>query len=121
MRDFQRGRVTGRKGAAHLRSSRRAFHPQVANLLVATLSGFFSILIEILDHALKDEQIGTTLTSQLDAITVVPLDRAAKHFAILEHDGHGSMGLHLLDPVKIFRVSGLGWRGFLARNRTIVG
>src|SRR6266849_2620354 len=121
MRDFQRGRVAGRKGAAHVWSSGRAFDSQVANLLVATLSGFFSILIEILDHALEDEKIGAALACQLNAIAVVPLNRATKHFAILENDGHGGMGLHLLDPVKIFRVSDLGWGGLLARNRAIVG
>src|SRR6266403_3256515 len=83
MRDFQRGRVAGRQGAAHVWSSRRAFDSKVANLLVATLSGFFTIFVEILDDALEDEQIGTALAGQLDAIAVIPFDRAAKHFAIL--------------------------------------
>ena len=84
------------------------------DLLVATLSGFFAIFVDVLDDALEDEQIGAALAGELDAIAVVPLDGAAKNFAIVEHDGHGGMGLHLLDPVEILRVRGLRRSRFLA-------
>src|SRR5216684_5493286 len=89
-------------------------------LLVAALGRFFTILMDVLNHALKDEQVGTALACELDAIAVIPLDRTAKDFATVQDDRHGSVGLHLLDPVEVLSVSGLRWRGFFAEDRTVV-
>src|SRR5260370_2724133 len=64
----------------------------------------------------------TTLfrSGQLDAIAVVPFDRAAQDFAVVQYDGHRRVGLHLLDPIKILRV-GYFWRcGLLAGCGTVV-
>src|SRR6266581_1798574 len=120
VRDFQRERVAGRKGTAHLRSSRRAFSIRIERLLLAVLGGTFSLLVNVLDHALEDKQVGATLARELDAITVVPFDGAAEHLAILANDGHWRVRLHLLDPVEILRVSRLRWRGLLAGDRAVV-
>src|ERR1700720_3445107 len=120
MRNIQRGRVAGRKGAAHLRSNGRAFALQVESLLFATLGRFFSVLVDVFDHALEDEQIGAALAGELDAIAVVPFDGAAKYFTILKNDSHRRMQLHLLNPVEILRVGRFRWRGLLVRDRTVV-
>src|SRR6266851_2304137 len=89
-------------------------------LLFAALSGFFPVLVKILDHALEDEQVGVALARELNAITVIPLDGAAKDLAILQNDGHRSVGLHLFDPVKIFGMGHFRWSRFFVRNWAIV-
>jgi hypothetical protein len=61
MRDSNRGRITGSKGAAHLRSSRRTYTPKVTSLLFAAVRGLFAILVNVFDDALEDEQIGASL------------------------------------------------------------
>src|SRR5260370_8355645 len=81
---------------------------------------FFSILVDVLDHALEDEQVGAALAGELDAIAVVPFDSAAKYFTILENDGHRRMGLHLLDPVEVLGVGRFRWGGLLFGDRTVV-
>jgi len=91
MRNFQRGWIAGRKGPAHLRSQVRTFSAQIENLLVAALGRFFAILVDVLNHALKDEQVGTALACELDAIAVIPLDRTAKDFTTVQDNGHRGM------------------------------
>src|SRR6266571_4918189 len=89
-------------------------------LLFTALSGFFSVLVKVLDHALENEQVGVALARELDAITVIPLDRAAKDLAILENNSHWGVGLHLFDPVKVFSVGHFRWSWLFVRNWAVV-
>jgi len=89
-------------------------------LLVPAGCGFFSIFVNILDDALENEQVGAALTRELDAIAVVPLDRAAKRLAIIENHDHRGMALHLLDPVEVLGVGRLRGRRLLAGSGPIV-
>jgi len=84
------------------------------------LRGFFSILVDVFDHAFENQQIGAAFAGELDAIAVVPLDGAAEDFAIIEDHGHGRVGLHLLDPVEVLRMSELGRRRLFAGNGAVV-
>src|SRR5260370_4031472 len=80
------------------------------DLLVAALCRFFSIFVDVLNHALKDEQVRATMAGELGAIAVIPFDCAAKDFSTIEKDRHPRMGLHLLDPIEVLRGGRLPWR-----------
>src|SRR5450432_302295 len=84
-------------------------------LLVAAVGGFFAVFVDVFDYALEDEQVGSALAGELDAIAVVPFDRAAQGFAVIENDRHLRAGLHLLDPIKILSVRQL------RRSRLLAG
>src|SRR5260370_2095477 len=71
------------------------------DLLVAALCRFFSIFVDVLNHALKDEQVRATMAGELDAIAVIPFDWAAKDFSTIDNDRHRRMGMHLLDPKEV--------------------
>ena len=73
--------------------------------------------MDVFDDALENEQIGAALARELDAIAVVPFDRAVKHFAIVQGHGHRRVALHLLDPIEVLGVGRLRGRGFLAGAR----
>lgn len=42
----------------------------------------FAVLKQILDAVLIDEKVRTAVTSEFDAIAVIPFDGAVEHFAI---------------------------------------
>src|SRR5690242_8920549 len=65
---------------------------------------------------LINHQIRATVASELDAVAVVPLDDAAKNFAVVENDSDRRASLHLLYVVKILCVSLFRRGGFLARR-----
>ena len=94
---------------------RPAQRPLLAD--VPALGGFFAVLVDVLDDLLVNQQVGASEARELDAIAVVPLDRAVQLFAIGEHDGHRRARLHLLHPIEIFGVGLLGRRGLLVRLR----
>jgi hypothetical protein len=48
----------------------------------SAVSGFFSVLKQVLNAVLIDEKVGAAVTSELDAIAVVPLDGPMEHFAV---------------------------------------
>src|ERR1700730_2908277 len=89
-------------------------------LLLAAVGGFFAVFVDVFDHALENQQVRAALACNLDAIAIVPLDRAAEHLAVVENHSHGCAGLHLLDPVKILSVSQLRWSRLLAWRGSIV-
>jgi hypothetical protein len=43
----------------------------------STLSGVLAFLIEILDAVFVNEQVGASITRELDTVAVVPFDAAA--------------------------------------------
>src|ERR1700693_5781879 len=57
---------------------------------------FFAGLEHVLDGGFVDQEVGLAGTVDLDAALVVPLDDACHGIAVLEHDDHGRLGLHLL-------------------------
>src|SRR5260370_40398847 len=93
---------------------------QLESLLVAALGGFLAVFMQVFDDALENEQVGAAVASELDTITVVPLDRGAKHLFVFKHDSHGGMGLHLLDQVKVLGSGDLPWRGLLVYDGAVV-
>src|SRR3954451_12013066 len=78
----------------------------------------FVFLIHVLDRRFVNEKVGPGVAGQLNAILVVPLDDAVDLFAIVQHDDHGSLGLHLLLIIEIFCVGLFGWWSFLAAGTT---
>jgi len=93
----------------------------VKNLLVAALRGFVSVFVNVLYDALENQQVGTPLARELDAIAVIPFDGATKDFSILKDNGHRRVGLHLLDPIKILCMGHFRWRGLFVWHWAIVG
>ena len=61
-----------------VREGRARARPYVVTriLLFAAVGGLFAIFVDILDYALEDEEVGGALAGELDAIAVIPFDRA---------------------------------------------
>lgn len=76
------------------------------------LPAVFALFVHVLDRRFVDQQIGLAISGDFEAALVVPLDHAVNFLAIAQHDHHGSLRLHLLLVVEVFRVSLLRWRGF---------
>src|SRR5512141_427447 len=74
-----------------------------------------AFLVHVLDRWLVNEQVGLAAAGELDAVLVVPLDVAVDLFAVLEHDDHRGLGLHLLLVIKILGVGLLGGSGLARR------
>src|SRR5260370_14787271 len=74
------------------------------DLLVAALCRFFSIFVDVLNHALKDEQVRATMAGELDAIAVIPFACAANDFSTIENESHPRMGVHLTCPTAVLRL-----------------
>src|SRR5262249_49607346 len=67
----------------------------------------------VLDAGFIDHQVGLAAVAvQLDAVLVIPLDRAAQLLAIVQHHHHGRARLHLLLIIKIFCEGLFRRRGF---------
>src|SRR5580692_6938001 len=107
---------------AHSIRSRTSFTPVIWWLRLlpvgAALGCVLTVFVSVLDHLLIDQQVGCSEAGQFNAIPVIPFHSSAQGLAVLQHDGHGRMPLHLLYPVKVLRVR-LFWRsGFFVRLRT---
>src|SRR5580700_8853334 len=77
----------------------------------------FALFEHVLDRWLVDHQVGSAiLADYLDARLVVPFDDATDFLAILQHDDHWCLRLHLLLVIEVFSV-GLLWRCGLASAR----
>src|SRR5664280_1266377 len=74
----------------------------------------FAFLVHVLDAGFVDQQIGRAGAVHFKAVLVVPLDDAVDLFAVLQHQDHRRLGLHLLLIVEIFGVRLLRRRGLLA-------
>jgi hypothetical protein len=69
--------VKSRKSKAKAESG-RAKQKGLERLFVAAGCSLFAVLMHVLNNALENEQIGVALPGELDAIAIVPLDRATK-------------------------------------------
>ena len=63
-----------------------------------------SRFMHVFDVGLVDQQVWRAIAIELEATLVIPLDHAVENFAVLQHDGHRRLGLHLFEVVKILRV-----------------
>src|SRR5208282_1974971 len=82
----------------------------------ATLRGVFTLFVQVPDAVLINEEIRAAVTRELDAIPVVPFDRAAKDFAVRQNHRDGRARLHLLHVIEIFRVRLLRGSRFLTHG-----
>src|SRR5580704_11301731 len=89
--------------------------PGLLQAVVSALCSVLAILVNVLDDLLVNEQIRAAISRDLNAIAVVPLNRAVELFAADENDGHRRARLHLFYPVEIFCMRLFWWRGFLVR------
>src|SRR5258708_3830195 len=78
-----------------------------------------AFLEHVFDRRLVDHQIRRAHAVHLDAGAIVPLDYAMNFFIIVQHDPHGSLGLHLLLKIKILRIVLVGRRGFTCSIRAL--
>ena len=76
----------------------------------------FLILVEILDVVFEDQKGWAILTMQFEAAFVIPFDNAVQFLAVLEHNHHGRVRIHLLLVIKALGV-GLLRRDALALRR----
>src|SRR5580692_6077801 len=72
-------------------------------------------LIHVLDVGLVKQYVGFADAVHLQATFVVPLDDSVQRLAILQHEDHRGLGLHLLYVVEILGVGLVGRHGFLLR------
>ena len=80
--DFGEGQA--RQSAANVRGRRRTLAAKLnLRLFVPAVGGLFTVLVDVLDDSLEDQQIGAALARQLDAIAVVLFDRAAQNLAVV--------------------------------------
>src|SRR5690348_13397538 len=56
----------------------------------------FRLLVHVSDGLLVDDHVGAAVAYDLQAIAVVPFDDAVHALAVLEHDNHRRLRLHLL-------------------------
>src|SRR5258708_35916056 len=74
------------------------------DLLVAALCRFFSIFVDVLNHALKDEQVRATMAGGLSAIAVITFDFCAKEFSTIENHPHRRTGRPMTIPIQVLGV-----------------
>src|SRR5271166_4710600 len=85
-----------------------------ANRRPLLLFASFAFLVQILNAGLVDQQVGRARTVHLQAVLVVPLDGAVDLLAVLQHQHHGGVGLHLFLVIEILGVGLLRRRQLLA-------
>ena len=59
---------------------------------------------DVADAVFVDQHVGLAAATDLEAVSVVPLDRSVHFLAVLEDNDHGRARLHLLLEVEGFRM-----------------
>ena len=112
-REFKRGKITQQQSCCS-KSSLGTIDAISDPLRLLPLRRCFAFLVHVLDAGLVDQQVGRAGAVHLQAVLVVPLDDAVNFFAVLQHQDHGRLGLHLLLIIEILGVGLLRRRSLLA-------